>query len=224
MNRFRKYLPHFAAALVGVAILGAPTQARADFELRYSVNGGAFQTFTTSGGFLSETVDGLTIQATATGSSTSSLTKMDLSVSGASTGALTLVVQSWLSPAITVPAPQTATYAFTGSILPGGAGSISDQLWVNSSSVTAFGMAGDLAHVGPVSPSVMSSVGFSGASPYSITLGSTIVTTSSASISSDNNLSISSPAPPGLILLLSGSPIFGLAWRRRVKASKTQDI
>jgi hypothetical protein len=42
MIRFRNFLP-IVAALVGAAILGSPTQARAGFAVEISVNGGAFQ-------------------------------------------------------------------------------------------------------------------------------------------------------------------------------------
>src|SRR5437868_7048091 len=34
MNRIRKYLPHLVAALVGVATVGAPSQARAAFAVQ----------------------------------------------------------------------------------------------------------------------------------------------------------------------------------------------
>jgi hypothetical protein len=226
MIRFRNILAIVAAGLVGAAILGAPTRARADFELRYSVNGGPFTTLTTAGGFLTTTIDGFTISATASGNSSTSVTTMDLGVSGAYPAgpALTLVVQAWLNPVVTAPAPQNLRFAFTGSIFSfGTAGTITDETWVTQNSTPFDNTTGLLADTGPHSPTTIGSAGpFNGTVPYSLELGTTINIAAGSgiqSISSDSNAEIvPAPAPASLLLLCTGAPILGLAWLRRRKA------
>jgi hypothetical protein len=131
-------------------------------------------------------------------------------------------VQSWLSGINTAPAPQSLLYKFTGSTL-GAAGTLTEQTWVNSDNVTQFGTAGDLANTGSLAPGSSATLSFSGTVPYSSTeqihlvLGST---TGATSISGDNNDQItpaSVPAPAGILLLLSGTPLlsFGYWLRRR---------
>lgn len=227
MIRFRKFLP-IVAVLVGAGMFAAPTQAYADFELRYSTNGGS--TFTTvidngvgdlnsNTGNILVNVDGLNITGHGTAASNVQSTLVDLGVSGnySAGAALDLIVQVWLNPTLTAPPPQTLTYQFTGSVLPTGSGSIAETTWINNNSTPFDTATGNVLKVGPLPPTspAAQTAQFSATSPYSITVGTEVTIAAGAglvSISSDNNNQITAaPAPAGLLLMLSGAPILGLA-------------
>jgi len=219
MLRFRKLLC-VAALLVGAVALGMPSSVDAAFKLRYSVDGGAFTTIDNGTNFITTTIDGLTVSATASGSTNASTTLMDTSVTGALDAAHTIVVETTFTNLLTQP-PQTIIYAMTGSLLPSGAGTITDQDWVDSANGEFVTSGGTIVfNTGAHSPNFSGSGAFSTPTFYSVAQRTTITTTGAASISSDSNLQISTPAPAAVVLLFSGLPIAGLTWLRRRKANE----
>jgi hypothetical protein len=211
------------AALAVAAILGAPARAHAAFELEYSTTGvgGPFTVVTGTPTFITTTIDGLTISATASNSTSAPTTTIDLGVEGSATSALDLVVRVWLSDIPTAPGPQNLHFDFTGSVE--GSGTLTEHTWVQSDNTTAFSLSGNLANTGALTPNASGNIGFDGTVPYSATLENHFVLTDDeASISSDNNNSITSssavPAPAGLVLVLTGLPVLGVgSWLRRRK-------
>jgi hypothetical protein len=213
----RKFI--LGVALASFAVLFTAANAKAAFMLEYSTTGtgGPFTVVTGSATFITTTVDGLTVQATASNSATIQSTTFDLGVNGTATGAVDLVVRAWLSNIPTAPAPQTLTFNFTGSVLPPTSGTLTEHTWVQSDNTTAFSLSGNLANTGALTPNASGSITFNGTVPYSATVENHFTLTAGASISSDNNNIITSvPAPAGLVLVLSGLPLLGLGgWLRR---------
>jgi len=233
MSRFRKYLPGLVAALVGVAMLGVPNQARATFQLRYSTTGQgglAAATIITDGGagdidglangsITTATITGLTIHASSTSFISTGLSTLDLQVSGTADGnPLNLVVQASINGITTAPSPQILTHTYGGSILPPGGTTTSDT-WVSQLNTT-FTTSPSVAHSGPMNLNGPTDVmNFSATVPYSMTTqisvtGSPIL---GSQLSLDSNNSITpTPAPAGLVLALTGMPVLGVgAWVRR---------
>jgi hypothetical protein len=217
MIRFRNFLP-LAALLVGAGVLGAPTQAHADFALEYSVNGGAFTVVNNGTDFVSVTVDGLTIQATGSATVSPGFSTLDLGVSGSYTGstALTLVVKASITGVTTAPAPQVLDFSQTGSLKPPSSGSITEETWVNQTSTLFDTTTGLLADTGANTPNSSGSISFSGTVPYTATAQNTIKITTTGtqggeSISADNNNSITpTPEPSTGVLVFTAMPLLGL--------------
>jgi hypothetical protein len=220
MNRFCKYLPQFVAALAGAITLGAPTQARADFELRYSINGGSFVTIGTTAnnpGSISGSVDGINIIGTASDLLMTAISKIDLSVSGTlNTSITSLVIQASVTDVPTQPPPQTLSWVNTSSSDPGTGEKA--QGWVNSSNLL-YAMTG--VTTGPLTAPASGSTSFSYSSAYSWTVQYSVGALGfGTALSDDNKETVSpSPAPAGLYLALSGAPVLGLAWLRRRRIS-----
>jgi hypothetical protein len=229
MFRFKKWLP-CVAVLVGAAILGVPTLAHADFELRYSIDGGA--TFsapiTDSGnpGFISVRVDGLTIEATASGSLGASLSSLDLGISGQQQVGQNydLVVQATVTGVPTAPSPQTLGWSFTsGTDLDG----LTETAhgWVSTTN-TAFDITtGIVANTGSLTAPASGSTSFSATPPYSWTEQYTLTGTSTGAagtnISADDSQTITAsavPEPATIMTAFAAMPFLGLgAWLRRRK-------
>jgi hypothetical protein len=120
MFRLRKTLT-LMAAIVGAVVLGAPTQALADFELRWSIDGGTTFTGGVKGGTvtgtigtpLSVTVDGLNITAGSSSTTNPTFSGIDISVTGnPSAGALDVVLEATMTGVQTAPPPQLLHYNF----------------------------------------------------------------------------------------------------------------
>jgi len=233
MFRFHKKLS-LVAALIGAAILSAPSQAEAAFQLRFSTTGtgGPFTTITDNvgldtnltAGVIAVNVGALSIVGTSSSFISPTLTLLDLQVSGiAAAGTYDLVIDTTVDGINTEPPPQLLHFAYNGSITPPGSGlSVSMQTWVDDLNAL-FGISGlgIVANTGAkvVPPNVSGDIVFSASPDYSATARVHITGTSllPASLSLDNNNSIvPTPAPAGLLLVLSGMPALGFgAWLRR---------
>ena len=231
-NRFRNLLPLVAMALVAVAILGAPTQARADFEIRFSTDGGA--TFSTpvsdngpgdnnsTVGVISVNIDGLSITATTSGGTSATFSNIDLQVQqiGAGTSAAgNVVVQASLDGLLTVPSPQTLTNRFTDNTLPANGDVATGETWIANGSGNFVTSGGSLVlNTGTVNPSpTPTDYSFSASTPYTITTQVHTVFIAGADLQLDNNNQITgAPAPAGLLLALTGLPVLSIwTWLRR---------
>jgi len=230
-----------SAVLIGAVSLGAPSVAQADFQLRYSLDGGT--TFTTimdnvgvpnvSGdqNLALNAIDtlnfaGMSIHGSSTTNGNTGLTTMDLQVNGNATpGTYNILVQATLTNINTAPPPQAFNFAFTGTLQPPTAGlAFAMQTWVNQNNAL-FGTTGDLANTGSHAPNFNGSSSMSGTVPYSMTEQITITgtTATTPAITTDNNASIvagpnvsTTPAPAGVVLAMAGLPVLGLGlWLRR---------
>lgn len=226
MSRFRNYTPQLVAALVAAALVGGATPARADFRLRYKVDGGAFTTvlgtlLPNGTWVVGANILGVDISATASafGNTSAATTLMDTSANGIVFGAHTIVVETTFTDILTAPPPQTATYNMTGSNLGALGGSITMQDWVDVNN-GLFNTSAPIT-TGALAPGSNGTFEFSASPPYSLTQRTTISTGSGiTSFSSDNNLQLRpAPAPASLILLASGAPVFTFGWLRRRKVT-----
>jgi hypothetical protein len=220
-----------AAAL----LLGAPTQARADLELRYSLNGGAFVSIGSAAvtpGIVAQvmgSVDGITITASTSTLLNTGKSSLDLGIQGTLGASITsLVVEASVTGVPTTPPPQTLNWKFTSSSDAGATGE-SAQGFVDQANNPFGGATGGpagniIATTGVLKgPLAQGSTGFSGTVPYSWTEQYSLGATASGTvISTDNNENITAspvvPAPAGLVLAATGLPFLGLgAWFRRRK-------
>ncbi|VTR96971.1 unnamed protein product [Gemmata massiliana] len=216
MTHFRNVLRVLAAVLVGTAVFGAPTQARAGFVIQYSLDGGAFTTVNSG-----DTIDGLKITASSYGDPTVSL--LDLHVTGVFTPGVvethTIVIQATVTDLTTAPAPQTLTTKFTAGTTTANA-AYTGQSWVDNGNAE-FGIPGTFT-TGALTPGdgiTPNFVGnFTGIPKYSLTTEIRIDTTGTrdVNIGADiDNVITPTPAPAGLVLMLSGLPLLGIARLRR---------
>jgi hypothetical protein len=219
----RSKFSFFWAVLAVIGMTGLAPPAWADFELRYSTNGGA--TFTTITGTVGTpivaTVDGLNVIASTTSSISTGLSTIDLNVNGTATSP-NIVVQATMTSVTTAPPPQVLTFAYTGSLIGAVTGvTFTMQTWVDNANAD-FGIPGTFSPGAKNVPSSGSAT-FNGVVPYSVTVGTNLSYTGLATISSDNNDAITpAPAPAGLLLLVSGAPALALAWLRRRKTKDQQ--
>jgi hypothetical protein len=228
-----------ALTLAGIAltaVLASSARVAADFELRVSFDGGStFAAPISDGGsgFIDTFVAGFKVHASASDFISSDLSSLQLQVSGqGAAGNYNLVFQASINDIITSPPPQTMTYNFSGSFFPV-LSPLTSQMkaWVNNTN-SLFGTSAIVANSG--SQSAVSGatgfIGFVAGSPYSATVETSLtgVTSRTTSISLNNSQEIDSasggnetttPAPAGLMLVLSGLPVACLgAWRSRVAA------
>jgi hypothetical protein len=224
------------AALVGVAILAAPSAARADLQIRFSTDGGSTfsvpVTSSTNPGMVSVTVDGLTFSGTGNSNLTTGSSTLDLSAGGTLlagnyNGSHSIVIQLTVTSVPTQPPPQTLSGNITGSILndPSHQLTQTGQGWISTSNAAFNTTTGIVANTGvlPIPTAAIGPISFSTSSAYSWTLQYTIsgnYTGVGASVSSDHNEQIvAGSAPASLVLLLTGMPVVSLgAWRRRQRA------
>jgi len=232
MGRFRNFLPLAAGLLVAATMLGAPSQAQATFQVRYSINGGAFTTvqdqvgvllvsgdqdLATVGAIQTLNIAGLSVKASSTSFISTGLSTLDLQVGGVLTD-LTItdiLVQATITDVNTAPAPQKLTFNFAGSVLPT-EGSVSERTFFANNNA----LFGTTSPITPDLTTPASGVAFFNATPlYSVTTQVHVVLSSThgiVSISSDsNNIIQPTPAPAGVVLALSGLPLLGLGWLRR---------
>jgi len=243
MLRIRNFM-RLAAVLVGIAMLGAPTQAQAAFQLRYSLDGGANFSSPASDG-LGGDLDGpgngsilifagnvtITAHATVTTLSTP-LSIFDLAVSGSLAAGVNLVVQMSLDNIPTAPPPQALTVNFSGSTNPALVSTA--KTWVDSGNnlfTTGALNTPTAPNPGFIKAAVttalgaVSNVSFSANPPYSVTAQIAVNNTGTvaSSVSLDSNIQIAAPVPAGFVLALTGVPALGIgAWfRRRTMARLT---
>jgi hypothetical protein len=224
MIRFRNFLP-VVALLAGAALLAMPTAARADFELRYSLNGGSFQTIGTTSnnpGSVSGSIDGINVTGTTSDNLTTGKSLLDLSIAGITNQAITsLVLEASVTSVPTTPSPQTLSYNFTSS----GTSPIGEA-WIDQSNQLYGGATGGpggtniVADTGAHSAPSSGAVVFSATPPYSFTEQFTLgALGSGTALSADFLGTVSVPAPAGLVLAIAGMPVLGLgAWLRRRKS------
>lgn len=229
----RKFFLAVAVAIVGTLFSGSA--ANAGFSLRYSVNGGAFVQVDDEGagdndsGILGSisvsTFFSISVKSSATSFTNAQETFLDLSVSGTNNSGVpattlnSLVVEATITGALTQPPPQSLHYDFGSGGLPSNRVTTAYQTWVDATD-TAFGHGA--VTTGAKSPNTSGDVGFNIPGSYSVTTQISLTRTGAGliSLSSDSNNHISTPAPAGLLLALTATPVFGLGafFRRRRSA------
>jgi len=239
MIRFRKLLP-LAAVLVGAAILGAPTQAHATFQMRLTSSsagvllisdGGAGDTFNSMGPgvpdgviVFSGTWGAYNIQVNTgeskpvLGSAASPDVDLSYSVNRTKAGAAeTLTIQVSDMDFTTSPEPLSMMYGGTNG--PGTTSTNVDGTGLNNVNFNTGDASGTIGPKGPGAFSGTSSftIPNNSGNPYSLTVGVTLSNNGSTGISSgDAELLVAVPAPAGLVLALTSIPVMGLgAWLRR---------
>ncbi|HLW64992.1 MAG TPA: hypothetical protein VKS79_06685 [Gemmataceae bacterium] len=234
MIRFFKSLSLAVAAWIVATMAWTPSVARADFELRYSTDGGAtFTTTTSSGGPLSLTVDGLNIAAVSTSSSSTAFSAIDLALSGMPpSGPVNVIIEATRTSLLTAPQPFTLRYTFGEAFGP--PGGISSQIWIDQSNQDFGGATGGpggtniVADTGPHTAVSSGSLQFNAVPPYSATLETNISFTSNGTnvLSQDSGFTITpTPAPPSFVLLASTAPVgLGLFWLRRRRTGKSKRL
>jgi hypothetical protein len=224
---------------VALAIGALAPAAQADFRLRYSTDGGAnFATVATTSsnpGILSGSVGSLQF-ATSFAFTSISLSTLDLTVSGlvgsaVGSSSINLIVEATVTDLPTAPPPQNLHWHFTSSSTLNGLSETS-QGWVDQNNNPYGGATGAtsgtniIGNTGSLTAPSSGSQIFSATPPYSWTLQYTLVGTPTVAlfpggptlqgISADNNESITTPAPSGLVLAAAGLPLlwFGARFRR----------
>jgi hypothetical protein len=217
--------------LIGACFLAAPPPAHASFMLEVSTTGGApgsFTTYTSNDGGNSwlnssnvnvggsVSVAALTIKALSTDFLSGFFSSLDLTVSGAQANqSYNLVVRATITDVPTSPSPQSLSWNYTSSSSLSGLTEHA-QGWIDQSN-TPFGTSNLRAATGSLTAPSSGSTLFSATPPYSWTEEYTLTGTGVAGhqISADNNETITTPLPSGLVMALTGVPVLGFgAWRR----------
>lgn len=237
MMRFRNLLSLVAAAVVAVGILGAPNRAQAGFQVRISTDGGANFTTVVDGGLGDESPGlandititstspllpvALTLQATTNPDGSA----LDLKLQGtASVGSYNLIVQASVD-GITLQSPKL-TYSLSGTVT-GQSGLTRTMRTFLDDDNNLFGLGSShlVAATGtvPVGTPLTTTAPLPVTAPYSMTteitfVGNVAVLPFSPGLDSNNTL-VATPAPAGLVLAVTGLPVFGFgAWFRRRRA------
>jgi hypothetical protein len=225
-----------ALVLAVTASLLAPVQARADFELYVSTNGtltSGTMYYSTDGGNTFWTganntgtdvghsiqVDGFSIFASSSSSIATSISSLDVSIQGNQTAgqSYNFLVAASLTGITTAPPPQNLNYAYTTSTSP--TLTQTDVTYVDSLN-RVFGGA-NLGNTPIVNTGIPAAgnVSFSVNPLYSLAEVVSVSGTGSLGgiVSIDARDTITpTPAPAGLVLLLTSSPVLALgAWIRR---------
>jgi hypothetical protein len=238
MIRFRKFMT-MLAVLAGMA--GSAPLARADFAIEYRINGGTFTVVQDNGagdlnpisGAIQVKIGDLTVSAQSTASTSTSLSSIDLSVTGTEAKNTTITILASFTGTETAPPPQTLGWAMSNTTTAKVAPTLLGQEWISNSNVLFNTTSGVILNTGAqtLAPEVLLSGSLTGklTVPYEMTVENQVTnsskTASTGNIGTDVNGSITpsaTPAPAAFLLLLSGSPALGLAWFRRRKA-KAQD-
>lgn len=234
MSSFRRTIKKLStllvAVFVGVITLGVPTQAHADFKLRYSLNGGS--TWTEVDG-TSQTIDGVTywdasvtigsVNLKANGSSALSVphSTLDLAVNGiaAKNTTFDLVVQATVTGVETAPPPQTLTYDFTGGIGTNNIGTLTatQRTFVDADN-NFYGEGGTIvADTGNLPTGSSGTIIFDTNPTYSWTAETRLTGKTGngpgtgPGVSLDNLSEIAAaPAPAGFVLAVTGMATLGL--------------
>jgi len=239
MIRFRNSVALVVAVLVGSALLGAPTQARAGFELKVNLGSGDHIITDGSAQDSNTAANAITAVIIENGFSTTVNTAIT-NTPGDSTGALLDITYTIISiggaggtATITASAtgynqPPQALNPLTLTSHIGGTGTgsftVTGQQWVDTTD-QLYGMQFSPGAHGPFTTSPYSdskTVAFNrGAGPFSLTDQLTITLGANSSTTGDLQSTVPVPAPAGLLLALSGLPVLGVGgWlrRRRMKA------
>jgi hypothetical protein len=206
MTHFRMRMPLLVATVVAASILGAPSKVNAGFDLQVNTGSGYGDVpgYPTSGNG-TVTFDGFTIKVTTT--ILPIMTTFDLEITATNPTVIPSISFEGIWNANT-PGIQAYMYGFSGTF-----GTI-------STSISNGYTTGPL----PVTPTQPQS-GFTpefASSGYTLSTIISFDSTGSAVAFDSSNIVFNTPAPGGLLLALTGLPLFGLrAWRNR-KASETQ--
>jgi hypothetical protein len=243
MMRFRNLLP--LVALAGVALLGAPTRAHAIFQVRVTTLSGT-QTITDGGvgdldGLVNNSITvnyadasyhlvGTISFTNAPGTATKAILDVSYNVNtngGELGGAASLEASA---TGFTQPNsnPETMTFALNGN--GSGTGTLSGQSWVVQNGAV-FAESGPFTVSEPPSGPPFNvngayggtgSVSYNGATPYTLTEKLSFSLSPNSNTSGDGQITITTPAPAGVVLALTGLPCCGIgAWiRRRRNATK----
>jgi len=232
MSRFRKYLPGVVAALVGAAMLAAPNQAQAVFQMRISstVAGPGGTLLITDGGvgdvnplagaitFVGSIGNfSLTVNTGETKPFIGSATTphMDLNFQANSAGSDTLTIEISDQGFLTSPLPMNTSI---GGTLSGAIASVKAEATFDNTN-TLFGGTAPPGYSQTFTSSPISGVGgftITGGTPYSLTQRIIITATGQGGLTSGDFELQAAPAPAGLVLALTGMPVLGLgAWLRR---------
>jgi len=236
MKSFRKYLPGLVAALVGVAMLATPTQARAEFQMKISwTSGGGGSVLVHDNDVndtgVAHTVTGAITFSGAVGnifltvntgvskpiSGSAALPDMDLNFSAqkiAGSGGETLTIE--ISDVGFTTSPIALTNQIGGTFSGSFTQTTAQSFFDNGDTNFGKAHAGTLMTFNSSPYSGSNVLNVTGAAPYSLT--QTIVLT--AGVGAGNSTGdfeiLPTPAPAGLVLALTGTPVLGLgAWLRR---------
>jgi len=232
MNRYCNRLVFAMAALVATCALALPNQARADLELRFSLDGGAtFSAPTTTvsnPGTLTSTfvINGATFTATVN-SLMGPTALLDLGVSGIANPLTTfkLIVEATLTN-VTNPPIQSLSWKFSSSSgLTGLTETGEGFIDINNA---AFGGAtggpapGSIINTGLLTAPSTGSIGFSTSPPFSWTVQYNLTGTTDGTpqiISADDAQTLTGghvPEPTSLFVFLSAIPVLGAGyWLRQ---------
>jgi len=235
MNRFRNFLP-LVAVLAGAVVLGAPNTAKAAFSVRVTTTAGSATIADGGAGDLDGLLNGSitvnygdsayhlvgTISFTnAPGSPNQAILDVSYNVNtfGTTGGAASLEASA---TGFTLPNsnPETANLLLNGN--GSGSGTLSAQGWVLQNGAL-FAQGGTV--LGPLGPfntnggySGSASASYNGATPYALTEKLSFNLAANANTSGDGQLTVTVPAPAGLVLACAGLPFCAFAvWVRRRK-------
>jgi hypothetical protein len=225
------------ALLVGVAMMAAPNQAHATFQIRVSDNGGvSYQTVNDNNlppgtvsdtlattGVISASFSFTNVTVLVTVGQSKPVTggaKLDIGINGTFSGAANLIVD--------ITDLGFGPPSGPGSLVAVAGGSaLGNNFQFKGFGDNANAMYGGIDTAGTLATPPLSGAGTSSAtgtlnSPYSLSARTSFAApsgtspTNSYTFSIDNNLSFSVPAPAGIILALTGLPGLGIgAWLRR---------
>jgi len=245
MYRFRKFLTLAAVLLVGAAVLGAPTQARADFKLylqETGVNSGLATVVASGSDFGSIIFDGTygdfkvsffgatSENTTALSDIMSSTTKVE-NANLLSTGAHTLKLYvSQTNFSLPVGTPLAVESGMSSTITTGTLGltGIYQGFADNGNALLGMGfttgsqtavLTGSTADTGSATGSFNRTTS---TSLYSLTSLTTLDLSAGAKVNVSSHVNAAAvPVPAGLLLVVSGAPALLLLRRRMGKARKS---
>jgi hypothetical protein len=225
MIRFRKSLL-LTVALVGIVMLGAPTQAHATFTLRLqsgandltvtdndsndlSVASGVITFGGSFGSFFVQVTTGSSNSASAT--EPAQITINNLSITGASSSTLTLTLTD-TSFVVPPPGPALMQSQLSTTQIPQGT-TVTYQSFVH-------GSPGTLLSLNSVDGDVVFDLMTVPSTPYTLSSISTFALGAAGTVQTTGITQLSAvPAPAGLVIALTGMPVLGVGtWLRRRKA------
>lgn len=236
MMRLKFFL---CAVLAGIAMTGLAPAARASFMIEYSINGAAYsEANVVTGGtgtlgspyYADVFIGNLTILATGGGTTTTSVSTLDLSVGGTENASTKIQILVSMTGVETAPPPESLQTSMGAGILSGSLGQTPGAKLTMAEYLAASNTLFDTttAVVGPqtipASTTITNTATVNLTPNYSWTASMTIdnssnsYTTNNMSLTNDGTLTaLPAPAPGGLVLLASAAPVLlaGTWWRRR---------
>jgi len=206
MTHFRMRMPLIVATVVAASILGVPGEVKAGFDLQVNTGSGYGDVpgYPTSGNG-SVTFDGFNIKVTTT--VLPLVTTYDLEITATNPTVIGTISFEGIWSANT-PGIKAYMYGFSGTT----SGTISTSI---SNGYTTGLLPVPPAQISGFIPEFASS-------GYTLSTVISFDSTGSAVTFDSNNLVINTPAPGGLLLALTGLPLFGLRARRNRKASEAE--